>query len=582
MSELLINYPDGGTDRLQLGRLRITIGRSARNDVCVSDPFASRVHAEVRREGDLYFLQDLGSANGTYFNGSRLGQTAPLTHGDRIQIGETEIVFKDRAAERALPDAAIEEDAPVPEATIAFDSVQHTTSGLLEAIEGARTQTSGRFDVATIMPHRTGSAGAAAAASGDNGDLLALISKVGVTLLASATLDETLGQVARLVFEAVPAERCLIMLREGDAGELKIRAAEMRDSRPEVGEVRVSRTIVEEVVNQGRSVLTSDAQHDPRFRSSTVTFQGIRSVLAVPLGVGDRIFGMIYADSPLATSRFSEDHLKVLTTLGSVAAIRVENTRLLEEHLEQQQYEHELQLAREIQQRFQPTAPPVVPGFELQGISFPSYQIGGDYYDFIPCADGRLVVALGDVSGKGTSAALLMSSLHAAVHAQVASCRPIAETVGAVNRYLADNTPANRFVTLFYAELDPLTGSLSFINAGHNPPIIAHDNGMMEHLAAGGLPLGILPDFDYREGRTQLRAGDVLIAYSDGVTETQNPAGDEFGTVRLQEVIAQNLDRSAAGLRDKIEAALSAFAQGTPAVDDITLVIVKREKESRQ
>ncbi|HEX8285309.1 MAG TPA: SpoIIE family protein phosphatase [Pyrinomonadaceae bacterium] len=581
MSELLVNYPDRAPERLQLGRLRITIGRSARNDVCVPDPFASRVHAEVRREGDQYFLQDLGSANGTYYNGARLDRTVTLTHGGRIQIGETEIVYKDQVAERALPETTIEEDAPLPEATIAFDSAQHTTSGLLEAIEGARTQTSGRFDLAAVMPHRTGSsASPAAAAAGDHGDLLALISKVGVTLLASATLDETLGQVARLVFEAVPAERCLIMLREGEQGELKIRAAEMRDRRPEVGEVRVSRTIIEEVVNQGRSVLTSDAQHDPRFKSSTVTFQGIRSVLAVPLGDGARIFGMIYADSPLATSRFSEDHLKVLTTLGSVAAIRVENTRLLEERLEQQQYERELQLAREIQQRFQPTAPPVVPGFEFQGISFPSYQIGGDYYDFIPCPDGRLVVALGDVSGKGTSAALLMSSLHAAVHAQVASCRPITETVGAVNRYLADNTPANRFVTLFYAELDPLTGALSFINAGHNPPIIAHESGTLEHLGAGGVPLGILPDFDFREGRTQLRPGDTLIAYSDGVTETQNPAGEEFGTMRLQEVIGQNLDRSAAGLRDKIEAALSAFAQGTPAVDDITLVIVKRARDA--
>src|SRR5829696_2225213 len=577
MSELLVNYHNSATKNLSLGRLRITIGRSARNDVCVPDPFASRVHAEVRREGDGYVLQDLGSANGTYYNGSRLDQPVALTHGSRIQIGETEIVFKDQSTAPQLPATTIEDDAPLPEATIAFDSAQHTTNGLLETIEGARTQSSGRFDVATIMPHRTGSSAKAAAAT-DLGDLLALISKVGVTLLASATLDETLRQVALLVFDAVPAERCLIMLREPpQGGELKIRAAEMRDRRPEVGEVRVSRTIIEEVVNQGRSVLTSDAQHDPRFKSSTVTFQGIRSVLAVPLGVGERIFGMIYADSPLATSRFSEDHLKVLTTLGSVAAIRVENTRLLEEHLEQERFERELQLAREIQQRFQPTAPPTVAGYELQGISFPSYQIGGDYYDFILCSD-RLVVALGDVSGKGTSAALLMSSLHAAVHAQVASCRPITETIGAVNRYLADNTPANRFVTLFYAELDPLTGALSFINAGHNPPLIAHEGGKLEHLGAGGVPLGILPDFDYREGRTQLGPGDVLIAYSDGVTETQNPAGDEFGTMRLQEVIAQNLDRSAAGMRDKIEAALSAFAQGTPAVDDITLVIVKRAR----
>jgi serine phosphatase RsbU (regulator of sigma subunit) len=575
MSELLINYPDRAPERLPLGRLRITIGRSARNDVCIPDPFASRVHAEVRREGDQYLIQDLGSANGTYYNGSRLEQVAPLTHGGRIQIGETEIVFKDKATERTLAPATIAEDAPVPEATIAFDSTQHTTSGLLEQIEGARTQTSGRYDASEVARRRTTSGQVPLA---EQGDLLALISKVGVTLLASATLDETLRQVALLVFDAVPAERCLIMLREGEDGELKVRAAEMSDRRPDVGEVRVSRTIVEEVVKRGRSVLTSDAQHDPRFMSSTVTFQGIRSVLAVPLGVGERIFGMIYADSPFATSRFTEDHLKVLTTLGSVAAIRVENTRLLEEHLEQERYDRELQLAREIQQRFQPTAPPSVPGYELQGISFPSYQIGGDYYDFIPCQDGRLVIALGDVSGKGTSAALLMSSLHAAVHAQVASCRPITETVGAVNRYLADNTPANRFVTLFYAELDPLTGALSFINAGHNPPLIAHgSDGTLEQLGAGGLPLGILPDYDYREGRTQLRVGDVLVVYSDGVTETQNPEGDEFGTMRLQEVIAENLGLTASGIRDKIEASLSAFAQGTPAVDDITLVIVKRQ-----
>src|SRR5215207_671365 len=169
MSELLVNYPDRAPERLPLGRLRITIGRSARNDVCVPDPFASRVHAEVRREGDGYVLQDLGSANGTYYNGSRLEQPVALTNGGRIQIGETEIVFKDQSTSPHLSAA-----------TIAFDSAQHTTNGLLESIEAARTQSSssssGRFDVATIMPHRSGSTGQSAAVSADHGDLLALIS----------------------------------------------------------------------------------------------------------------------------------------------------------------------------------------------------------------------------------------------------------------------------------------------------------------------------------------------------------------------------------------------------------------------
>lgn len=571
MPELIVEYSDRAPDVYPLSRLRITLGRSARNDVCVPDPFASRVHAEVRCEGDIYVLQDLGSANGTFYNGARVEAPAPLSTGGRIRIGETEIVFQDRAGEIASATVSeVDEPAPAPEATIALDSSHRTTSGLLEAIEGARTQGSS-------SPSSPSAQAAAPARAEDESDLLALISKVGVTLLAPATLDETLRQVARLVFEAVPADRCIILLRGDEGEELRSRVAELRDKKGEVGEVRVSRTIVEEVVAQGRSVLTSDAQHDPRFKSATVAFQGIRSVLAVPLGVGERIFGMIYADSPLAETRFREDHLKVLTTLASVAAIRVENARLIEEHLERERMERELALAREIQQRFQPAAPPNIPGYELQGISFPSYEIGGDYYDFIERHDGRYIVALGDVSGKGTSAALLMSSLHAAVHAQVASNQSLVETITAVNRYLEANTPTNRFVTLFYAELDPTTGSISFVNAGHNPPLIVHAAGTIEKLAAGGPPLGIMQT-PYREGRTQLQPGDALVIYSDGVTETVNPSGEEFGPERLSDVVARNLESSAAGIRDKIEAALTRFAQGMSAVDDVTLVIVKRAK----
>src|SRR5947207_10669881 len=225
---------------------------------------------------------------------------------------------------------------------------------------------------------------------------------------------------------------------------------------------------------RGKSVLASDAQHDPRLASGTMVLQGVRSVLAVPLGVGEKVFGIIYADSPIAEGRFTGDHLKVLTTLASVAAIRVENARLMEEQIKRERLEQELQLASEIQQRFQPTQAPHVPGYELQGISFPCYEIGGDYYDFIRREDGRLVIALGDVSGKGTAAALLMSSLHAAVHAQAASHDSLVDTISAVNRYLADNIPPNRFVTLFYAELDPDSGAVSFLNAGHNPPPIVN------------------------------------------------------------------------------------------------------------
>lgn len=563
MAELIVKYPDRAAEHFQINRLRITIGRSARNDLCIPDPFASRVHAEVRSEGDEYFLQDLGSANGTLYNGSVVESVITLSRGGRIQIGETEIVFNDSPFPLSSGATMITDNSQsIPEATIALSSADRTTSGLFEAIEGARTQE----DSGPHMARQS--------------DLLALISKVGVALLASVTLTETLEQIVTLVFEAVPADRCMIMMREKKSPELKVAVARLRDRAGEVGEIRISRSVIDEVVTNGKSVLTSDAQADPRFAGGTVMLQGVRSVLACPLGVGANVFGIVYADSPLSDNRFTEDHLKVLTTLSSVAAIRVENARLTEEQMERERLEREQQVASEIQQRFLPATAPLVEGYELQGISFPCYEIGGDYYDFIQRDDGKLVVALGDVSGKGTAAALLMSSLHAAVHAQADTHRSIVKTIQAVNRYLTESIPPNRFVTLFYAELDPDAGQLTFLNAGHNPPLIVHAGGTMEQLASGGLPLGIMEDAEFREGRTQLHHGDVLVIYSDGVSEAVNPSGEEFGPTRLYEVVARNLDASAGGIRDRIESALTKFCQGTPAADDITLVIVKRLAEA--
>ncbi len=565
MAELIVKYPDRTAEHFAISRLRITIGRSARNDLCIPDPFASRVHAEVRHEGDEYFLHDLGSANGTLYNGSIVDAPVTLLRGGRIQIGETEIVFNDGPYPLSSGATMITDNSSsIPEATIALSSADRTTSGLFEAIEGARTK----------------SEESASNQVAKQSDLLALISKVGVALLASVTLNETLEQIVSLVFEAVPADRCMVMMREDKNPDLKVAVARLRDRVGEIGEIRISRSVIDEVVVNGKSVLTSDAQTDPRFMGGTVMLQGVRSVLAVPLGVGQNVFGIIYADSPLAEGRFTEDHLKVLTTLASVAAIRVENARLMEERIERERLEREQQVASEIQHRFLPAAAPQIAGYELQGISFPCYEIGGDYYDFIERADGKLVVALGDVSGKGTAAALLMSSLHAAVHAQAETHDSLSKTIGAVNRYLVESIPPNRFVTLFYAELDPQKGTLAFLNAGHNPPLIVHAGGTMEQLAAGGLPLGIMANADFREGRTRLHAGDVLVIYSDGVTEAFNPKGEEFGPTRLYEVVARNMDSSAAGIRDRIEAELTKFCQGTPAADDITLVIVKRQAEA--
>src|SRR5215813_10893758 len=201
---------------------------------------------------------------------------------------------------------------------------------------------------------------------------------------------------------------------------------------------------------------------------------------------------MVYGYAP-SNNRVPAEGRNPQTTIACVASIKIENDRLLEERLEKRRMEEELKVASEIQMRLQPFAPPSFDGWEMTGVSFPCREIGGDYYDFIQRKrDSHLIVAVGDVSGKGTGAALLMSSLHAAVRAQSQTRASISEVMGEINQYIFENSPSNKFLTLFYGDLDPDTGTLTYSNGGHNSPILVRSDGAVEWLEQGGLPVGMM------------------------------------------------------------------------------------------
>lgn len=575
MPRLIVKSTTAQADSVaDINRQRLTIGRSARNDLCLEDPFASRLHAEVRQRDDGIWVSDLGSANGTYLNGQRLTSPAKLRNGDRVRIGETEIEFSDRAdtaparAQTSILYAEPSVVAPSPEATITAES-RHSASNLLSALDSTQKTQVGTAISSLAIEQR---------------DALAIISRVSLLLLSPLSLDDTLRHVLDSIFEALPADRGYVMLLETPPGspqaepQLVCKAMKSRrQSHESESEIKLSRSITDQVIKQGTSVLTSDALHDPRFQErKSILLGGIRSVMAVPLAVEGRVSGMIYVDSPFGTSRFTEQDLQLLTLIASVAAIRIENVRLLEDQQEKQRLEKELAVASEIQLRLLPESPPQIPGYELIGVSFPCYEVGGDYYDFYQKRDGRYLIALGDVSGKGTGAALLMSSLHAAVHAQTTTRLSGCEVVSEINQYIYDNTPPNKYVTFFYSELDARTHQLTYINAGHNSPLLVRTSGEVTRLDVGGFPVGITPDCEYREGWVQMEPGDVLVIYSDGVTESQNEEGDEFDEARLIEVVRRHRDRTAAGIRDRIDEALTRFVGQAKAVDDLTMVILKR------
>lgn len=571
MVKLLIKMPGKPPYTVDVTKLRVTLGRSVRNDVCLEDPFASRVHAEIRCEGKTCWLTDLGSANGTFVNGVRISGTVQIFPGDRLHIGETLIeVHPLAAAPLATSLTVTGEKLPTPDIvatpeTLVSSAQQLTTpaAGLQSVIETVRTAAGKE-----ISPDVDRSKG-----------LVAVISQVGVALLSPLSLDEVLKQIVGLVLEAIPADRAFLLLRESGQGDLICKVACYRGREPAEVEnvVTISRSITEEVIGRGRSVLTSDALADERFRQrESIVLSGIRSIMAVPLSVNNQVIGMIYVDSPMNVNCFSDEDLQVLTTIGSVAAIKIENALLLEQRIESERIKQQLNNARDIQFRLLPVTPPTVQNYDLTGISFPCYEVGGDYFDFILLANGRLGIGLGDVAGKGMDAALLMSSLHASVRAQALTPCPIAEKIGAVNRYICENTPMNKFVTLFYGELDPQQHLLTYANAGHNPPLLVRADGRVETLDIGGIPVGISDAIGYDEGTVRFDLGDVLLIFSDGISESVNERGEEFGVTRLVEVVTRYRHLRPAELRDRIEEALSQFVGKARPADDMTLVIVKR------
>lgn len=568
MHTFIVRPKDFEPSVIKMDKTRLTIGRSSRNDICLSDPFASRLHAELRRENEQMLLVDNGSANGTFMNGQRVQGAVRMRVGDILRIGETEIEYS-AGEQSTLSGATVFLSGPagnLPADTITTRIPARSTSELISSIQSGSISgdfgkfASGQTQLAPQAPKR---------------DLLSIVSQVGIALLPRTTLEDTLKMTIDLVFQAIPAERGFLFMKEGDDLNCKIaRGAQGDPSQP--SQVQISRSITNKVLTEGTPVLTSDAMHDSRFQSQhSVVLSQIRSVMAVPLASGEETFGMIYVDNPFH-DRFKEEDLNVLTTIASVASIKIEHERLLDERLEKRRMEEELKVASEIQMRLQPVAPPKIEGWDMTAVSFPCREIGGDYYDYIPRRDGRLVLAVGDVSGKGTGAALLMSSVHAAVRAQSQARTSISEVMEEINGYIYENSPSSKYLTLFYSVLDPQTGELAYSNGGHNTPLLLRANGEMVQLDKGGLPVGLMPGMCYDEDRVQFNVGDVLIIYSDGITESVNIRDEEFGEERLIEVVKHNLHRSASGIRDRIDEALTRFVGTAAAVDDMTVMIIKR------
>jgi sigma-B regulation protein RsbU (phosphoserine phosphatase) len=286
--------------------------------------------------------------------------------------------------------------------------------------------------------------------------------------------------------------------------------------------------------------------------------------------------GLLYVDSAFILREFTKDDLSLLTIMASQAALRIVSTLLSAAEEKDRAIARDLSQAADIQKRMLPDQAPRRKCADFAGFNAACKTVGGDYYGFFEYPDGKVALALGDVSGKGMPASLLMMQLHARVQVMAEDPGDLGSFMNKLNKATCANCPSNKFITFFFCVLDSMTGEVRYANAGHNPPIIVRADGSAEMVEGGGPVLGIVSMAQYSEDRVHVGTGDMLVLYSDGVTEANNHQYDEFGEDRLIEVLRRHRDEPASTIVDAVTKALLEFAAGAPQADDITLVVAKR------
>ena len=529
---------ESGERRWPLEESPVRVGRASGSTVQLLDGTVSKSHAELTLDGERWLVRDLGSRNGTRVNGRDAVAPIPIAAGDRLEIGH---VYLTVAA-----------DVPGPAGFSTSDFVGTSLS----------------LKVSDILQHpggdRTGSE-----------RLLHLVAEAGQLLVLPRPLPETCERLLEFVEKAVPARRLVILLRDPETGQLSQTAARFRGGRVDEP-LALSQTILGHVLAENTAVITGNATLDPRFLGQhSVIAQAIHSAMAVPLFDNEKVLGVLYIDSTNPGITYGQPELELLTLLGNMAAVKITNARLLVAEATRVRLLQELATATRIQQNMLPDSP-ALPGWRCHARIETCFEVGGDLYDFHRRADGTLVVLAGDVSGKGMGAALLMSSTLWSARVLYDACEGPLDLVRRLNAVMHRSRGSVSFVTLFAGWLDPLTGRLRYVNAGHPEPHLVNA-GEVATLAATGIPLGMLDTFDWIECETVVAPGALLALFSDGLPEAQH--GDDFfdlerlGAALLEAAGVPELAQASDGVIARVDT----FAAGEPRADDVTLVLLRRE-----
>jgi sigma-B regulation protein RsbU (phosphoserine phosphatase) len=404
---------------------------------------------------------------------------------------------------------------------------------------------------------------------------LSILNDLARAIGASANLQDIMRTIIHRSLRAVHAEQGVITLVDRQAQDVMKTLIRTQVSSTEVPKYHFSQSLLGWMHLNKKPLTINEPRNDDRFKGVEWDVS-IRSLLCVPLMVKSALTGVLTVYNKKEGTLFSEEDQRLLAIIAGQSAQIVENARLHEDELALQRMKEEVRLAATIQLDLLPKAPPVVPGYDIAGRSIPAQQVGGDYFDFIPIDETIIGLCLADVSGKGLPASLLMANVQATLRGQALTNPSVSSCVKRSNKLLHMSTSPEKFVTLFYGQLDRVNHSLTYCNAGQDEPMHFSNNATPSRLATGGLVLSILEDFAYEEATVPVGIGDVIVMYSDGITEAVNPQQEQFGDQRIATVVAAHRTRSASEIIDSIVAAVRQHADIAPQADDMTVVVVKR------
>jgi sigma-B regulation protein RsbU (phosphoserine phosphatase) len=539
--ELTIYQPECAPERMLLSTPLATIGRASECTIPIRDRFLSRRHAEIVRNGEGWLLRDCGSANGTYLNGVRVVQEELLHKGDRILVGDAEIVFGE---ERRDPTTTI--------------SVQDSILA---------TNLSMRIDEVVEQDSR----------DGGGTSRLQVLNALAMELLEDRPMSELFDFILERVMKLLhPSRAALALLRDDRQSFDNVKI--VRSDANDVSELAISRTLLGEVAGNKKVVSFMDVkENDKLAQAKSIVAQSIRSALCAPLIVADSVIGVLYADFMITQPRIEEEDLKLVAQIARLAAVKVETTRLREEAVVKQRMEEELKTTYVIQSRLLPSAPPVIGGYSIAGVNRPCRTVSGDYFDYLVRPDGRLYFIVADVAGKGITAALMMASLATAFNIFASSDPSPAALLRQLNAALQPKLAPNKFITLFMGILDPASGKVDFANAGHCPPLWIRAGGV-EELKTTDVVLGLFPNAVYRDQSTVLAPGDSLVLFTDGIVEAESEAGEELGSAATSMIIRDLHTTIAGEIVKHLEASVLTHCGTRPLGDDVTIMAMTRHQ----